>query len=732
MTRPQTSPRARRPAPWRGVGVLLWFLALTVGLSWPTVTHFTTTFTGSGTDALHNAWVIWHTREALIGNQPLFEAPLLYYPHGISMLVHAVGPVAGMLALPFWPLGLEAAYNGALLLGMWLTGVSMYLLGRGLGFGRGVALFAGTLLISSEMMIAGLQGHIEKSSVFPIPLTLLTLHRTLEGQRSAWWVVATALCLLLAILHAGWIFVLTGMAVAFFSLGALWQASPAGRRAVARRLALLAGSAAIAVGPFFLAILRAASDPALAVASNHESFTYQPDLIEFFLPNRYSLLFRPWAMHILASHSLSWSIETTVRLAWSGLLLAVLPWWGERRRRLWALLLLGCMVLALGPALKVLGDRTFTEYQLPLILPYALLTALPGFDFMRTPGQFMLLGFVAFAVVASSGLAWLTQRWPRRRGWLVALALLAVLLESWPQPRPQVQRRPIPAFYHQIAADPELYGVFDLPVKADADGWVVGYSAHAQMAQIVHGKGIAAGYLSRSYARHPLFPCLFAPQRASPDVLVNGKPSNCAENAQRELARFGYRYVVFHKPLPAYFDYRPGAWGAAAAEQFLAAVFPGATPIVDDATTTVYALPTTAPPGAATTTLDLATNWHEPEPGWRWAASPATLEISAPHPLTATLDLTLARFKPAPPGMPNRLLIETAAGPLPPVTVAADQTTSIPLPLIAGKQVVTLTLEAGNFRPSESGAADARLLSFAIRTLDLRLPHGMGGGESTK
>ena len=44
----------------------------------------------------------------------------------------------------------------------------------------------------------------------------------------------------------------------------------------------------------------------------------------------------------------------------------------------------------------VMGKIHFTEYELPIILPYAFLTALPGFDFLRTPGRFMLVGFVGF------------------------------------------------------------------------------------------------------------------------------------------------------------------------------------------------------------------------------------------------------------------------------------------------------------------------------------------------
>ena len=125
---------------------MLAYLGLSLAVTWPLARDFTSALAGVG-DARHQLWVLWHAREALAGREPLFFTSLLYYPHGIPLTGHSLGPLAGLLALPFWPLGPEAAYNGALLVGFWLTGCCMYWLARGLGLGRGVSFFAGVLLL---------------------------------------------------------------------------------------------------------------------------------------------------------------------------------------------------------------------------------------------------------------------------------------------------------------------------------------------------------------------------------------------------------------------------------------------------------------------------------------------------------------------------------------------------------------------------------------------------------
>ena len=51
--------------------------------------------------------------------------------------------------------------------------------------------------------------------------------------------------------------------------------------------------------------------------------------------------------------------------------------------------------------------------------------------------------------------------------------------------------------------------------------------------------------------------------------------------------------------------------------------------------------------------------------------------------------------------------------------IQVERTARLPLELPAGFHTLTLSLEAGNFRPSDRGGDDTRWLSFAVSSLNL-------------
>ncbi|HZY42680.1 MAG TPA: hypothetical protein VFF59_11850, partial [Anaerolineae bacterium] len=390
---------------WREHGrVLLLYAGLSLLVTWPTIQHFTTAITSDGGDARHLVWWLWRTREALLGQQPLFYAPLVYYPLGISLLANAEGPVAGLFALPFWGWGPEAAYNGTLLLGVTLTGYCMYVLARGLGFDRLVAFFAGLMLLMAPMHLAGLLAHVDKTFLGLFPLTLLAVQRALDPTGGCRRAIVVGGLLLITLLYDGWHFVLAALAVGFFLIAAWFSSERPHWPRLFKREVLIGMCCLLCVGPLLIAIVSASRSFESSFNRNLISAELQPDLAEFFLPGQSTQLFGPGTASFLAAHEVTGTIETAVALAYVGLVLcgaALIS--RDRSAWRWLLFCLICVSLALGPSLKVLGQTQFTEYRLPLILPYAFLTALPGLDFMRTPGRFMLIGYVGFGIAASYG-----------------------------------------------------------------------------------------------------------------------------------------------------------------------------------------------------------------------------------------------------------------------------------------------------------------------------------------
>ncbi|MCW5881193.1 MAG: hypothetical protein KIS91_09715, partial [Anaerolineae bacterium] len=228
---------------------LLAFIALAALLSWPTVAHLTTAITSDGgEDARLNIWTLWHAGQALIGREPLLYANDLYYPVGVSLLTHSPGPLLGILAAPFWWLGPTATYNIVLILGLALTGFCMYLLGRGVGFGRGVSIFTGIVLMTVPMVIGGLLQHMDKTFLGLVPLALLMTLYALDPRRSRWWAAGPGAVLLLTMLHGGWHFITAGLGVGLLALLLLAQAGADARGLVLRRAALMVVGIALLVG----------------------------------------------------------------------------------------------------------------------------------------------------------------------------------------------------------------------------------------------------------------------------------------------------------------------------------------------------------------------------------------------------------------------------------------------------------------------------------------------------
>ncbi len=717
---------------WREHGVaMLFYAALSIALSWPTARDFTTRITSSGVDARHNLWLFWHTQQVLLGRQPLFDAPLLYYPRGISLLVHGVGPITGLFALPFWAWGPEAAYNGALLLSLWLSAYCTYRLARGLELDRSAAIFAGVLVLTAPMGLAGLNNHVTKVFVGALPLLLLALQRALDPRRSWWWAPATGLALLLVLLHNGYQFVFAALAIGFFVMAEL-RAAPKDQRWPLLLRALLIGACMLAlVGPLLVAIERAASNPAIIVDVNQDSFA-APDLIQFFLPPHFSLLFGSFTQQMIQTFSPDTKLnsETAVSLSLIGLALGLLAWFAGRQAaetrwragRRWFVLTALCVLFALGPQLRAAGRTSFTEYELPIALPYAFLTGLPGLDFMRAPGRFMMFGFIAFAISASYGLAWLTQRLPRMRYVIVPVAFALVLLEAWPTPFPQETLPPVPQFYQQIAGDHEQYGVFDLPLKSSGSfswNWTTAYfSSFYQIFQMTHHKGIASGYISRTYGEHPVFADIMAD--SVQQLRIDGQPAAYVD-FQQTLAHNNYRYAVLHKTL--FSDPSQGdAKNLAESQALLDAAFGAQPQIVDDNLVKVYQVD----PKAEKIELRWGQNWSflDKKAKARWAASPATLVVVAPVAQQVMLQIT-PTFIHDPQsknglGASGILHIQVGASFSTDVAISAGQPTRVPIALASGSQTITLTLQAGNFQPSQYGKKDTTTLSFAVNAIDLQ------------
>jgi len=280
----------------------------------------------------------------------------------------------------------------------------------------------------------------------------------------------------------------------------------------------------------------------------------------------------------------------------------------------------------------------------------------------------------------------------------------------------------VPQFYQQIASDREQYGVFDLPLKSSGSlswNWTTAYfSSYYQIFQMTHHKGIASGYISRTYGEHPVFADIMAD--SIQQLRIDGRPAAYVD-FQQNLARNNYRYAVLHKTL--FSDPTKGdTKNLAESQALLDAAFGTQPPIVDDELVKVYQV------DSKTKQVELrwGHNWGDVDKKAqaRWAISPATLDVVAPTARQVMLQITPAFIHDPQSenglGANGVLHIQVGDSISTDVTITAGQPISVPIALAAGSQTITLTLQAGNFQPSQYGKKDTRTLSFAVNAIDLQ------------
>lgn len=583
--------------------------------TWPLARDFSTWLLGDiPYDQRHTIWILWHTKEALLGRQPWFTANLLYHPHGISTLVDGVGPVSGLLALPFWylPSSLSsnsavAAYNGATWLGFTLSGVCMYALARfGVRMDRFPAFFAGLLFMMWPSHVVSLYGHLEKAFVGLLPLTILAAILAYDPARARGWLIAPGITLLAVLLHNANQFTFALLAIVLLAIIVLARAGLAGSSLTR---VVIAGLLAIVItGPLVLALARVTSDPNMAVKLGDRTKFYSPDLLHLIVPSIHQAiggraiypaydvtigdLTRPSRIAALTARE-NWygsGIETAVTVPIAAIVLMFFARMRTRdpssatvtRAGVWLLLGAVFAILALGPTLLVAGRE-----MMPM--PYALLAKLPGFDVMRTPGRFIMIASVGFSLAAAFGLASLLARAPngRRAAAIAAAITLAVLAECWPRVWMQHVPPPVPAFYTQLAAAADgatdRFAVLDLP----AGRWSADNGSAYMYYQLTHGRPIAWGYLSRQFVKYPIDGLMgILDQANAPDALAT----------RQRLSQLGYRYVIWHKRAKGLFGTRrpntsdryelPPA--EAQSYLFLRKAFADDRPLIDDDLVTVY------------------------------------------------------------------------------------------------------------------------------------------------
>ncbi|HET90418.1 MAG TPA: hypothetical protein ENN99_06740, partial [Chloroflexi bacterium] len=338
---------------WGRLGILLLYLVIAIGMTWPLAEHLTTHFPGGSQDTLVHYWNGWWVEQAFESGQSPYHTSYLYYPQGLSLVYHNFAWFSIVTWLVLEPLtGGLAAYNLSVFINLALCGLAAFLLAYELTGDRRASFLAGLIYQCWPFRLYQLD-HPNLISTQWIPLFLLFLIRTMERKR---WQDAV---------WAGLFVVLTGYTrwqqlIPAAILGGIYFLSTLPRqRAHWRRwapLLLLTGliTAASLTLPFLMLMQQQRTAPAEVLREDEEA-SMQTDVLAYVTPSLRHPVFGPVTESAYERYYPDRSEERRFS-AYIGVVALTLALWGASKTRRaglpWVAMALVLMLLALGPTLR--------------------------------------------------------------------------------------------------------------------------------------------------------------------------------------------------------------------------------------------------------------------------------------------------------------------------------------------------------------------------------------------
>ncbi len=463
--------------------IFLFYLAITLVITFPLITTFSTRLIGHPTgDAYEYIHHVWWIKTALQTGQNPFFMPNIVYPDGVSATLLWSIPLQSFPAWLFaFALPLPAAFNLAALLTLALNGWSMFFLVRYLltlsrksfavltppqstSAGGEVALIPALIAGLVFMIYPAFQGqlgaaHVGLLTLYPAPLFFYALLRLRDATHPRRWMIGGALLFMISLWGSVLllIYLIAPIALLYFALLLIARDGQTLRRAL---LTLVLG--AILSLPFVIPL---ALDT-LQVPLEEGAVRYSASLLGIFSPSFYHPLFAN-----LGYNRLTLGLDPFEWTSYVGVIaaaLALIAVWKVRAARAWLVLALVAWIFSLGPLLKLVDAPVAFRvdgYASYATLPWALFQDLPLIEIARTPARFnFAVGFaVAVLVGYGSAVVWDRLHGGRRR-WITALLLMGLIAFEyqvwWGLPTvPGVVPAPIAA----LADRTDLRAVIDLP-----------------------------------------------------------------------------------------------------------------------------------------------------------------------------------------------------------------------------------------------------------------------------
>jgi hypothetical protein len=474
------------------LGVSYWFYA-------PPVGGFT--YVGQGPDPLIYVWFLNWWPFALLHHLPLFHTGYIDAPFGRGLAWRTSMPALAVIAAPVTlSRGALASYNLLMACAPGLAGWAAYLAAAEICGAFWPAVVAGVVFAFSGYEMGQMQGHLNLSFVFAVPLCLWVVVRTV---RRGWggWRLGMALGVLLAVQFgvSQEVFATLILAGGFGLAGvyyfcASWRD---GARRMAPGLALALVVCLLVISPLIYEMLRTYGEEKQNFVSPAAVST---DLVSLVIPTPLYALGGDFFSRLTARFGGNYSEDG----GYFGILLLLLIAWVVYRHRdvrviaVAAWVALGAAVLSLGPVVHVLGAEFFPGpwaifYKLPLIAA-------------ALPARLMMYAWLAVAMLLAVWLA-LPGRAAARYGALLACLLFLVPDRAYVRSWTHVN---VPAVFTTL---PQGSRIMVLPYQ----GYEMAYQYESGMNFKLAGQGYLGIGVPAPFSKWPLFPALYKNHLAAID-----------------------------------------------------------------------------------------------------------------------------------------------------------------------------------------------------------------------
>ena len=524
---------------WRA---LLFYLLATLVMTYPLILKLRGNEMPLTNDMYMKLWDVWWLERLTETGQAFYHSQELFYPIGLNLSYHPTSWTSTAITwLISQVISLFAAYKIMILVAVFTSAYSAYLLTLWLTKHRMAALLGGAIYGLAPYHVGDLQDHPDLSQLAPIPFTVLLFLQSLSTGNL---LLAAGAGLMLGVV--AWTglylfgFTVITLAVLFFYLALVDQRWRTKRFWMT--LATFAAASLILLAPRLYPVLKDSETLSYVIDEKFTAYTLQADVLAFVIPPGTNPLFTPLTGELSANFAKSESRHPSPYLGWVAIVAvmsAIL--WRKNRDEIWAWSIIGAIfiVLSAGPVLRFNG-QVFENIQLPA----SLLLNIELFRSVR-PQLFHIGLLLPLAVISSYGFSrWFTHFDSRPLLMIRLASVLAFLIwaEYWigQCPLSPLETSPI---YAQLASDKDDYALIDIPM---------GYTESKRYLylQSLHERPIVEGMSSR------MPPNAFEYIEANPLLArwQSLEALNCAEFSNEDYALAvdaliadNFRYVILHK-----------------------------------------------------------------------------------------------------------------------------------------------------------------------------------------